>query len=223
MENEVNSTPLMRHETLGCFTSKNRANDCAILIDRDATKKGKRENKGKRKLEVTEQILSISRKCNETLKLMQHGPLKVLKILKKPGSRTDVMSGMLVSVGGLGKAEDRFRAQCGSMPGKLAAALSVTPVSPTQGAKSTRLAITRAFRNFAAVAAAFASAAAAGAGAGAAAAVATTAAAATAAARVFAVHSKPVPNELAKKEQEVAQSRKICGKMNYERSLVLTP
>nr|KAF7439013.1 hypothetical protein H0235_001404 [Vespula pensylvanica] len=118
---------------------------------------------------------------------------------------TDVMSGMLVSVGGLGKAEDRFRAQCGSMPGKLAAALSVTPVSPTQGAKSverkrdprkTRLAITRAFRNFAAIAAAFASAAGAGAGA-AAAAVATTAAAATAAARVFAVHSKPVPNELA--------------------------
>ncbi|KAF7418613.1 hypothetical protein HZH68_001266 [Vespula germanica] len=111
------------------------------------------------------------------------------------------MSGMLVSVGGLGKAEDRFRAQCGSMPGKLAAALSVTPVSPTQGAKSislarkTRLAITRAFRNFAAVASA--SAAGAGAGAGAAAAVATTAAAATAAARVFAVHSKPVPNELA--------------------------
>ncbi|KAL2718437.1 hypothetical protein V1478_012313 [Vespula squamosa] len=126
------------------------------------------------------------------------------------------MSGMLVLVGGLGKAEDRFRAQCGSMPGKLAAALSVTPVSPTLGAKSierkrdhrihprcplsflvrtlarkTRLAIARAFRNFAAFAAVAAAAGAA------AAAVATTAAAATAAARVFAVHSKPVPNELA--------------------------
>lgn len=50
-----------------------------------------------------------------------------------------VMPGMLVSVGGLGKAEDRFRAQCGSMPGKLAAALSVTPVSPTLGAKSIEL------------------------------------------------------------------------------------
>ncbi|KAI4477055.1 hypothetical protein M0804_013056 [Polistes exclamans] len=142
---------------------------------------------------------------------------------------------MLVSLGGLGKAEGRFRVQCSSMPGKLAAALSVTPVSPTLGAKSmigakrgthhtpynTIQHHTIPYRikfnaedslcfKFCCYTVGASAGASASAGLvlvhGAAAAVVTTtttittttitASSATAAARVFAVHSKPVPNEL---------------------------